>query len=235
VRPREAPAATELTSDAQMSPVEYEVVSYLSTRPERTSGMSAVAEFARLSLSHLSRVVARPQASLDPLQPGPRRPGPWSVSPTRVGPLWQKLPPATSQPSAPASSTPSLPRRRPVPHHHSRERRRPRRSSGSLNRAVSTVCLPRPPGVRAAASMSHATHRAAPSDRLTPVAEEGFLEPSCCGDLVKGGVGVLLGDETGLAPPCELWLGRPELTLRNRHAKLTTRVARVPRERLDTR
>lgn len=55
------PAAldAQLRRDAGVSHVEYQVLSWLSMSPGRTSRMSDVAALAHVSLSHLSRIAAR--------------------------------------------------------------------------------------------------------------------------------------------------------------------------------
>ncbi|MBM9465981.1 MarR family winged helix-turn-helix transcriptional regulator [Nakamurella leprariae] len=49
----------QLRRDAGLSRVEYNVLSWLSMRPEHTGRMSEVAELANVTLSHLSRVASR--------------------------------------------------------------------------------------------------------------------------------------------------------------------------------
>ena len=55
------PAAmdAQLQRDSDMSMVEYEVLSFLSMQPACTIRMSELASFARVSLSHLSRIATR--------------------------------------------------------------------------------------------------------------------------------------------------------------------------------
>jgi DNA-binding MarR family transcriptional regulator len=55
------PAAldAQLQDDCGLSMVEYEVLSFLSVQPDRTVRMSNLASFARVSLSHLSRIASR--------------------------------------------------------------------------------------------------------------------------------------------------------------------------------
>jgi DNA-binding MarR family transcriptional regulator len=49
----------QLQRDAGISHVEYQVLSWLSMTPGRTSRMSQIAEMANVRLSHLSRIVSR--------------------------------------------------------------------------------------------------------------------------------------------------------------------------------
>lgn len=49
----------QLQRDAGISHVEYQVLSWLSMTPGRTSRMSQIAEMANVRLSHLSRIAAR--------------------------------------------------------------------------------------------------------------------------------------------------------------------------------
>jgi DNA-binding MarR family transcriptional regulator len=55
------PAAldAQLQRDAGLSHAEYQVLSWLSMSPERTRRMSELADTANVTLSHLSRIVAR--------------------------------------------------------------------------------------------------------------------------------------------------------------------------------
>jgi DNA-binding MarR family transcriptional regulator len=49
----------QLQRDAGISHVEYQVLSWLSMRPGRTTRMSTLAEVANVNLSHLSRIAVR--------------------------------------------------------------------------------------------------------------------------------------------------------------------------------
>jgi DNA-binding MarR family transcriptional regulator len=49
----------QLRRDAGLSRVEYDVLAWLSMRPDRTGRMSEVADLANVTLSHLSRVATR--------------------------------------------------------------------------------------------------------------------------------------------------------------------------------
>lgn len=53
---------TQLQRDAGLSMAEYQVLSWLSMSPDRTSRMTAISEMSNLRLSHLSRVVGRLEA-----------------------------------------------------------------------------------------------------------------------------------------------------------------------------
>ncbi|WP_418275506.1 MarR family winged helix-turn-helix transcriptional regulator [Isoptericola jiangsuensis] len=50
---------TQLRRDADLSHVEYRVLSWISMHPRRSRRMSEIAALANASLSHLSRIVAR--------------------------------------------------------------------------------------------------------------------------------------------------------------------------------
>src|ERR1700680_1855891 len=49
----------QLRRDSNLAMVEYQVLAMLSSGPDRTRRMSLLAEWANLSMSHLSRIVTR--------------------------------------------------------------------------------------------------------------------------------------------------------------------------------
>ncbi|WP_448629861.1 MarR family winged helix-turn-helix transcriptional regulator [Cellulomonas soli] len=109
------PAAldAQLQRDAGLSHPEYQVLSWLSMSTERTRRMSELADTANVTLSHLSRIVAR----LEQRGWVRRTPTPptaatrWRSSPTRAGTRSSPPRPVTSRPCASTCSRSSPPTR----------------------------------------------------------------------------------------------------------------------------